>query len=637
MTKLELTNLSASPFSGWLRGSVATGAPGDVGITSQGKPWILGRQLGLRGCEIDVQVQIPAGTVMPLDLLPQPPLAAPGAQKPPLLSRFLKAIPQVDGIDLVSQGMDPTPGIWRAHLRARITPMEVVDAWFDLGPSQPWAQFRLRRTVSNPAIPDLTATVQQDFALKCGDAVVQFIGGPEREPWGRFNTILPAGWTDADGQATCACGVVFWPDLMTDADVESVKALCTGSVGLHDPEWEHQIGPLKAVASLPLRFSARSWAVGNYPGALQRLLNWQEGPLGITANSGQTGAEEEQPGLGKGAAVFAGGGFTAVETLRYVGYGFGRVPCHYREADGSPLSMTGHPNLMLWDGRPHKAMPDTLGKNPDLFGPWLSHGWWGPNDEHFFVGTLCSAYQLTGDPVLQSLIDDLARVWLYSDTVDPRMSTSGPRAARARGWASIAASWFWLTLEDRALADMVKSRYLARFRMYKADVDQNGPLVDMRPNDLDGNGNLIGLAAAVWSDTSQPSPYPWFWMGYQCAVMCGGIQIAGEVFDLQEAKDLAYSQALVILDRCFQQQGTGWVGWEVLGVKPVSVTEQPVSFVEGRGAHHSGLFDGGAWFALAVWTILRHDPTNAKALTIWTDWISRARTGDSMLEWFPQP
>ncbi len=628
-----LENLSAYPFTGWLSTSAVL-TPEQVsagGGTCDGQPFVVGKPMGLRGHKVDIFAVLPAGTVKDVPLV----FGAPPRASSPAFGKLGQ--PKVMGIPMDFQDLQTTEGAWRAHLRARVAPMLVVDLRTYLSAGA-FAPFTCRVTCSNVGIPDLTATIQPDFGLTCGDAVVQFLGGLERtQPpslKGGFSTILPAGMQMGDGQSLTLVGTMFWPSLgATDAAAASAAAMSSGMVGAWDPAWQKNLGPLRSVADLPTRFSGRQWAVSNYPGALARLMSWNEGPLGITANSGQTGAEEEQPGLAKGAAVFAGGGWTAIQTLRFVAYGFGRVPCHQREADGRPISDLEHPDCMYWDGRAHKAMPDHLGKNPDEFGNWLTAGWWGPNDEHHFIGTVGSAYMLTGDEELQAILHERAIVWLMSDTVDSRMSTSGPRAARARGWASIVASWFWLCLEDRALAQRVRDRYVARLAMYTADFAAHGAIADARPNDVDGSGALIGLAAAVWSGPG-PSPFPSFSMKYQNAIWAGGMQVAGETMDIPEARDTAYQVALGILESAFKQEGAGWVGWEVLGVRPDGSTLPPAEFVEGQGAHHSGLFDGGAWWALGLWTVLRHDPNNAKAQTIWRDWVARAKAGTAMLDWF---
>ncbi len=621
---MRLENPSTYRYRGWLSATaVLTEEQAGVGHgTCRGLPFVVGKPTGLRGHRVSLAVDLPPGTNLsaPLEF------AAAGTNAPPLKAPpFARmGFPSVLGVPLAYQDLSPQ-GQWRVHLRARVTPMLVVDLWTALV-SDGWAPFLAHVTASNTGLPDVTATVPEGFDLQCGGAVVQTLKGG-------FGTLLPAGMSMGDGQSLFIPGSFVWPGIIgQDQEAfDSARAFAAGLVGAWDEAWESNLGPLKALAASPAGFSGEAWAKANYQGALYRLQTWQEGPLGITANSGQTGAEEEQPGLAKGEAVFRGGGFPAIQTLRYVGLGFGRVPCHYRESDGSPLSLQ-HPSLMIWDGRPHKAMPDLLGKEPDSFGSWLSHDWWGPNDEHAFIGTPCSAYQLTGDEGLQQLIDDRARLWLYSDTVDPRMSTSGPRAARARGWASIEAAWFWLTLEDRGLAQKVKDRYLQRLAMYREAAERDGWLWDKRAVETDeSTGQLMGLGMDVWRGEG-PTQFPAFFMGYQAAVACGGIQVAGEVMGIPEARELAYREALALMDGCFRQNSGGqWEGWEVLGVRNDGTVLRPEEFVEGRGAHHSGLFDGGAWWALGIWTILRHEPGNVKARAIWNQWKTAAGGGSAWL------
>src|SRR6185369_1383320 len=137
----------------------------------------------------------------------------------------------------------------------------------------------------------------------------------------------------------------------------------------------------------------------------------------------------------------------------------------------------------------------------------------------------------------------------------------------------------WRTLEDRDLANLIRERFIERVRIYQ-QATGGRDVWDVRPNDFDSAGNLIGVGREVWADTSTASPFPSFWFSYQQAQGVGGLQIAGEVMDIPEARELALVGARSVVQRAYQEDGTEW---ESLGVTPEGGTVPPADFVDGRG------------------------------------------------------
>lgn len=624
---IRLENLTAQRFRGWLMATVVPENVLDHG-TVAGMPFVCGPPIGLRGRRLHVLADLAPGQVIEAD-----PVSLDGPAPPLSLAPLPLGIPTVNGVALTLVPGPVTPDAPNVvHLRARISRMLVADLWVVYAPGQFWSQFWLLVTASNPAVPDMGDLLSRNLDLHWGDAIVQFLSGAG------FVTALPAGESLGDGQARGFVGTIAWPSLMDAVQREAAFGFATGGIGMVDLAWRDRIGLLERTAEAPAGWDPIGWLRANYRGAVDRLRSWQDGPLGIVARSGNSGEQEDQGFGGKGSAVFLGAGFGAVRVLELVAMGWAKQPCHYLEADGSQLRLdipNAENGLCLWGGRPINWCRDQRGKPRDV-SELDTHGWLGPDNQHWFVNTLGAAWQLTGSPLLQHLLSAEARVFLYSQSLDPRLATSMPDASRAWGWMGMVAAWLWLTLEDRALAQMVKDRFTARLAIYRQAAGTAG-LWDVRPNDT-WNGALIGPAAEVWTEPNLPTPWPRFWLAYQQALGAGGLQIAGEALDMPEACALALEGALGVMDRCYQEDGTEW---ELLGVHEDGTVLPPSAFVDGRGAHRTGYYTT-AWMPMGLWTVLRHQPENARARFLW-DRAHALAAGDQgslghpapLLEWLP--
>lgn len=601
---LQLSNETSLPFHGWLTGSVANAPAGTQHGRVNGMPLVLSHQLGLRGHLAHLLADLPAGSVLQGDIewggAPPPPLPPmPGNGDPVALVAAL-GVPSVNGLALVYRGIIPSAGGPIGVLfRSRFSRMLIAELSLFFTPGQDFAEFELDLTCSNPAVQDLVEVLERDVLLTCGRALVQFTSGAE------YTRAMPAGESFGDAQRRCFFGVITWAHLAEFDELRSSIALVTGAVGFYDLEWDRRIGLLDAPALPPRQWNANSWVRHYFTEAKDNIRTWLPNRLGIAAASGSSGEQEDQGFGGKGTAAFTGGGFGAVQLLRMVAMGWGKQPMHYHELDTFPLRLDH--NAALWSGRITDWSPDTLGKlrRPDES---ETHHWSGPDNQHFLMHTLGCAYQLTGRPQLQRLIHQRGILFHYSQTLRPDWATSMPDAARAWGWMGEVASWLWRTLEDRDLANRVRERFIERVRIYQ-QATGGRDIWDVRPNDFDSAGNMIGVGREIWSDSTTTSPFPSFWFTYQQAQAVGGLQIAGEVMDIPEARALALSGARSVVARAYQESG---LEWESLGITPEGEPLPPEAFVEGRGAHRTDDFVT-AWLPLAPWVVLRHEPDNARA------------------------
>jgi hypothetical protein len=198
-------------------------------------------------------------------------------------------------------------------------------------------------------------------------------------------------------------------------------------------------------------------------------------------------------------------------------------------------------------------------------------------------------------------------------------------ATRAWGWMGLMAAQLYICLEDRTLAEAIKERFRARVQLYIGAAGGRD-LWGVSPNDHNEAGELIGPASEVWT-APLPTPFPSFILIYQQAWSNGGLQIAGEVLDIPEARDLALLGARGVLAHAYDPDGTEW---EILGVLPDGTT--PAERVLGRGAQRTGDF-AAAWLPLAPWVVLRHDPSDARARFLYDLARSKALAGAVPCDW----
>lgn len=602
---IRLANYSANTYRGWFRVTTDSEIPAAGSI--RGTRFVRGRPFGNGAHVLDVQLDIRSGQVLELPPIESQLLPAPTVDVPAMVRQI--GTPTIAGVavPLLSSQQDGAAAL--LHFRAKLHPTLVVNLWLWAYPGQGWCRGEVMFTAGNPETADLVATIPADLKIDLPGAVVTV---PGRLP----DVLMPAGETLADAQSRS------WP----------LTVIWTGRLSLEAGDWASAAAcALWQIAGngivnlwpggypvLPVGMPRLGWTREHWHGAIERLHNWEAGMLGAVAGVGQTGDQEDQ--------VFVGGqcegreGLGAEIVRYFVALGQSRQPCQHLEADGSPLSPANHPDLVLWSSRPHwhtGVSPDQLGKLRGL--TTEAHGWGGPDREHWLLNTLAVAARLTGSTALQAQLHAHGRNFLLAETIDPRLSTSSADAARSAGWAGLVVVHLWRNLGDRALAQQVADRW--RQRVLQVYVPQFGArLGDIWDPRADARIRWeIGLN---WEQG---------WMPEQQAVGAYGLDLACELLNIPEGRALALRGAKAVLRRAFVPDSSGrWVEWERLGYRGEEVL-QPHEIVEGSGGHRTGWYRA-KWFPLATATVLRHEPQNERALSIWRQQVADGGGGGS---WFP--
>jgi hypothetical protein len=592
---VTVSNASPHRFHGWIRTTTDTEPPASAGFC-HGHPerqYRKGRQIAPDLWAIDVACRLEPGETVELNvggmtdavfLEPKPASDAwahfggwLSVNGQPMLSHVEAlgdpSLPPLDDGTAAPQDGASFVTHWRARVPG--TRMLVADAWLRWDNANPQVVHgELLVTCSNPAWPDLVE-VAPAITLTLGDALIVPLG---RAPGAPF---VGAGTSFGDGQARLVPFTAIWQRHCTTAERwDTARAVASGGITAVGVErLLHQGNP-----RTPPGHNAHAVAAARLPESVARLYTWDGPVAGITPFSGAAGAQADQ--------VFVGGDPLLAPAAEIVGYlnacAWGKRPCNHRERDGSPLELARHvnPRLVLWDGRAHwhrDVSPDQLGKVAVLAKEQAS-GWWGPDVEHFLLNGLAAAARLRDSRGLQALLRAQATVYLGQCTVAAGLSTSGPNAARAVGWESIVAVHLWRTLDDRAMAERVRERWIARFVLI-AQAYGTRDVWDPRENDP-------RLGPGWWY-------HPW-----QQAVCAYGLQLGGDVFGVPAARDLALRGALVVLAEGFTESGGRWRAHDRV---------RPGGAERDTGDDTFWLF--GMPMAPAV--VLRHQPTNERARSIW--------------------
>jgi len=413
--------------------------------------------------------------------------------------------------------------------------------------------------------------------LRYGDAITLTPGLPAGAP------IVAPGETFADGQARTLPVTFAWLRHFGPASLGAVVDSWTMGLGACG------IGRLWADGNehLPVGFRPLAWAGPKLPGSVAGLHTWDRPIVGPSPRSNDTGAQEDQVFVG-GEALPSGG--AGAEQVRYLAaLKLANRPCHHLEIDGSTLDPSRHvdPRLLCWDGRAHwhtGVSPDQLGK-PRGLDITESRGWWGPDVEHWLYQTAFAAARLTGSPAIQAELSTQANIYLLTCTTVPGWANSGWFAARAVGWECIMAVNLWRQIEDRGLADRVRARCEDRIRLVFV------PQLNPKP-------------AGIWdvrTDDPRLGPGAW-WIPWQQGVGAYGIDLAGAVFGVADARDLGYTAASAVLRDAWVKVGSRWQ----------SQAQRPVA-----GATASDESFNLFGMPLAVAVVLSHDGSDAKARAIW--------------------
>lgn len=601
---IQIANYSAGPVRGWV--STTTDQWDDTqGALLHPRGLIVpGRLLpgGLR--MLHVHTKMKSGEVLELLLSDAKP-TDPVKSSPQINADWVRrlGVPTVNGVEIpFRDAVDDGPAV-RLHFSGYVTRMLRVDLWVTAYHDK-WSMCggTMMVTCSNPAIPDITHLVERDITLVWGEATISIAGHPQAN-------VYPHGDTVADGQARVVPVQLIWPTMMQGLDWSTSAALAYGQFRAS------AVKDLYVTGGFPLWQNRGqdkvAWINTYFPECQRALLTWDRPRVGVAKRSNDAGEQEDQLFPGGEAAGVPGG----ILTRLYAAMGQAKRPSHHLEANGAPLDYTAHPDLTIWDGRAHGSDRDKLGKVASL-NDRLTNGWWGPDNEHFLMGSLFVAYRLTGDPGIQRLLHHHGINWLFMNTVQRNKATSHFFASRAVGYEFLAAWFLWHSLEDRALAQRIYDRVPERIDMYLRHIAEKGDIWDLRLDDP-------RLGTGYW------------WMPWQQALGAWGLdlgsRLVGHAGGMAAAKDAAMR---VIHDALFRT--VSWTITQQMQGEPPTTTTQYSDWSAWYALSTDGRTTAGQsdWmdFAipLALATALANGVKTDQVIEVWNQ-MQRNGTG----KWFP--
>jgi len=468
---------------------------------------------------------------------------------------------------------------------------------------------------ANPDVPDVVTSVP-DLRLQWGDALVHVPGAGWQAP------IVPATWF-ADGAARGVPLTLVWLRNVQNEWLAAFAAVQRSTCGTGLRKLWPDGNP-----ALPSWFDGKPWTMAVYAASLRRLHTWEPALLGPSMRSGDSGAQEDQVFVR--GEVFGRRGLGAEECAYFAALKIMARPCHHLLPDGAIADpLTAQPILRYWDGYVHGhpvVSPNRLGKNriPTLE---ESHGWSGPDVEHWLLNTTAAAARLTGSHALQWELRHQAHVYFGQQSINPGWSTTQPYAARAVGWEALNVVQLVYALEDWDLADRVQRHWLDRFRIVIEPAYGDEEIVDIRVDDP-------RLGPGAW------------WMPWQQAVAAYGLDLAGREFGCVAARDCALRLAKAVMQHAWAKRSGRWVTAPVAPVPAVMAmtTENVSAPIDGAKAREwvhketgvprietiapPALFDEAFnlfGMPLAIAVVLRHEPENAVAREIWNQCVADNR------------
>jgi hypothetical protein len=598
---VRVANHGTVAFAGWKRTTVDTMpalASGRIGDTV----FVRGRKVGLDTWIVDLRLSLQPSEQRRIDLATAIPEPAPVVSLPTDPLAHFGGHLAVDDVPLLIDSVQADGAAVTLHGRVRTNALLHTDVWLQWYPDQPGlAQGEVLVTASNASVPDLRVlTPAGGVRLSWGNAMLHVTGAG----WGA--PVVPGHTTMADGQARAVPFVMLWPQHLTsDAHYVQAGAAVERTIAAAGIErlWPH------GNPSYPSSFDPAAWTAGHMAEALRRLHTWEPGVIGPNANSGDTGAQWDQVFV---CGEYALPGGVGAEQIAYLSaLKLAARPCHHLEADGRQVDPVDHPQCVFWSGRPHwhpVVSPDRLGKSLGVSSD-STHGWWGPDREHWLYNTVAAAARLTGSPALQRELSQQARVFLFGETVAPGVSTSGADAARSVGWAGIMVVHLWRNLEDRALAERVAQRWRERVDLVYLPQLENKPY-------------------GVW-DVRQDDPrigWGQWWMAWQQSIGSYGLDLACEVLDIPRGRALAQEAALACLQHNWILEQRRFHGVGNIRFPP------PPAHHYGRDPWPAPWFET-TWDLPALAVVLRHDPENAKARAVWQQ--VQGDLGQGRRSWVP--
>lgn len=593
---VHIKNYSDGVFHGWKRVAVdqpilAVGQVDDV-------LFVRGRQCGKSLWICDLRVKLQPQQELTIDLSTAK--AAKWEIGDPLhgqsFLRWFGGVPLAGTtpLDLESVAVDGAAFV--AVFGAR-SGMFYYKLWTLVYPDQPaWINGELLIACSNPSIPDIVAELPEGPGPSFGDAVTF-------QPGTGWNS----GWTSdvfATGQARVLPVSFIWLRHVTPDQVSTGLASVQMRIGGYGVSRVLPYGN----PSYPPNFNVNVWT-SQFEESARRLHTWEAGVAGVAPYSASTGAQEDQVFV-RGECFLPGG--VGAELIAYTtALKMANRPCHHLEVSGAQIRLEDHPNLVTWGSVPHwhsGVSPDRLGK---LTYPTIaqSHGWSGADREHWLVNSLSAACRLTGSYGCQWLLEMQARIFLFSETVKPGWSTSHSDAARSIGWAGLLVAHLNQNLENQQLLGQVIDRWRQRVtQVYVPELmssDIWDPRLDPR---LELNPNEIG------------------WMSWQQSIGSMGLDVACEQVGPEIGRTLALKAAKFVLDNAFREVDGRWTH---IGNIPVNATEARLMELA-RLPRPWTFFTN--WAVPAVQVVLRHEPTNVRARSIYAAMLSESE--GSSRSWF---
>lgn len=565
---MRLRNHSTSPFRGWIRTTTDTELSGPVSVGAV--EIVPARRIGLDVHAVDVWCHLSPNEALELDLEHAQPSNWWPPQAPADPVAHFGGEPMLNGAPMLLVGYAQDGAAWRAHYAARFGRMFLCDLWLRWYPDQPAiVEAECMVTCSNADVPDMGETLP-DFRLTWGDS------------W-QIGALPKAGMRFADGQARAFPLSFVWKrHLRTALDWSTAGCIVNHQIGA--------VGVSRLLPggnpTLPADFNLPAWAAQHWQRSQDILTTWEHPQLGPAADTGQTGAVEDQCFVG-GEALIPGG--TGAEWINYfAALATSGHPMHHYERDGTVVDKDRRPGLRMFYSRPHTSGGDRLNKPRDLSIEEAS-GWNGPDAQHWTINRLAAAARLKDSPACQRLLEHHARNYLIQLTTTPGWSTSAIWSAREVGWEGIAAVHLYRCLEDRGLAERVKAHWQERVTKIIARYADE-PKWDVRKDDA-------RLGSGEW------------WMPWQQALGVYGLDLACEILGPESGRMFAKEGAEHILFDAWVREGDRLVEYELLAL-------------DGRRSR-SGMF-ATAWLPLAVATVLRHESANPLAREVWQQIVADA-------------
>lgn len=572
---IRVANHSAAPFNGWKRVTVDIMPPHEAG-TVDGVTYVLGRQCGLNLRVLDIKVSLAGGETKSYDLSRATKLTWFPAPVPTDLNYHFGGQPTIGNDPMIALPPVRDGAAYSARYLGRVGRTILIDLALLWYPDKPaFATGEVFISSSNPNTPDLTEAVPPGLAIKFGDSIPLALGGGPN--------LLAPGLSLADGQGRCFPITFVWLRHLQSAEDWATAGATAfqqiGGVGIKSlfPDGNPQ---------LPAGFNVRDWFNQHYGRTVSNLRTLDHPTLGPAADTGQTGAVEDQ--------TFVGGEMFAKDpTGKEVGIGAELLnyyaalntsghPMHHSEYDGSIITRAKRPNLRLFYSRPHSSGSDRLGKTRDL--QLIESSWWnGPDMQHWTINRLYAAARTMGTVMTQRLLEHHANNFIIQVTTTPGWATSAIWSSRELGWYGISVYRLWLALENRQLAEQVKNHWIEYHNKIVLPQLGSKTIWDVRLNDS-------RLGTGEW------------WMPWQQAIGCYGIDLAGKEFNHPQARAFALASAKRIMAEAYVLENGLWVEYELKAI-------------DGR-RQRSGMFTT-SWMPLAIATILRNEPNNAQAIAIW--------------------